>query len=284
LALLVNGQLVTDEAIAQQRSMLAGALGAAARPGDPRLEQAAQENAVMQALLDDMAGQAGFPISEQEFAEELTRRRGSEQSTQCSPDERAMILHQMRVQRVIDDLTRNVPRPPARAVQAFYDANRERFQQGPSVRVRHIIINVDEMRPLEEAQQLIGEAEAALAKGQSFEKVARRFSDCGGNFGELGWITAGEMVEEFDQVVFNLKPGQRSGVFRTRFGLHIAEVSQRRPAGVQPFAEVRNAIARDMFETERQRVLIQTLRNIAAQADVRAVVVDNRAARAGAPA
>jgi parvulin-like peptidyl-prolyl isomerase len=284
LALLVNGHLVTDEAIAHQRAMLQQSLGTAARPGDPRIEAAAHENAVMEALLQQMAAQNAAPIPAADFAAELARRRGPEAGTQCSPGERAAIEHEMRVERVIQDLTRNVPRPPARAVEAFYEANREKFLQGPSVRVRHILVNVDEMRPLEEAARVMGEAEAALAKGQSFEKVARRFSDCGGNYGEYSWMTPGEMVDEFDAVVFNLEPGKRSRVFRTRFGLHIAEVAQRRPAGIQPFADVKNYIARELQATERQRVLIQVLRNVAAQADVRQVAVDPRSLRNGVPA
>jgi parvulin-like peptidyl-prolyl isomerase len=50
------------------------------------------------------------------------------------------------------------------------------------------------------------------------------------------------MVEEFDTVVFAMKPGQRSPVFRTPFGFHVAEVRAREPEGVAPLADVRNII------------------------------------------
>jgi parvulin-like peptidyl-prolyl isomerase len=50
------------------------------------------------------------------------------------------------------------------------------------------------------------------------------------------------MVEEFEDVVFNLGQGQVSDVFRTRFGFHIAKVYDRRPASIPPLEEVRKHI------------------------------------------
>jgi parvulin-like peptidyl-prolyl isomerase len=51
------------------------------------------------------------------------------------------------------------------------------------------------------------------------------------------------MVEEFDSVVFAMEPGERSPIFRTPFGFHIAEVRSRRTGGgIAELTEVRETI------------------------------------------
>ena len=50
------------------------------------------------------------------------------------------------------------------------------------------------------------------------------------------------MVEEFDDVVFNLAPGQISDIFRTRFGFHLAKVYDRKPAALKSLQQVTDHI------------------------------------------
>ena len=52
------------------------------------------------------------------------------------------------------------------------------------------------------------------------------------------------MVEEFNDVVFNLGIGQISDIFRTRFGYHIAKVYDRKPAAIPPLTKVRDGIVK----------------------------------------
>jgi parvulin-like peptidyl-prolyl isomerase len=47
----------------------------------------------------------------------------------------------------------------------------------------------------------------------------------------LGSFERGVMVEEFDNVVFAMQPGERSAIFRTPFGFHIAEIRSKAPGG-----------------------------------------------------
>ena len=86
---------------------------------------------------------------------------------------------------------------------------------------------MSEQRSEAEARRLIEEAETELAQGAPFAEVAEHFSDCKADGGDLGWFERGAMVDEFDAVVFALQPGQRSGIFRTPFGYHIAELREK---------------------------------------------------------
>lgn len=68
-----------------------------------------------------------------------------------------------------------------------------------------------------------------LENGASFESLAKQHSKCpsakqGGDLGEFG---PGQMVKEFDQVVFNDEVGKVHGPVKTQFGYHLLEVTRR---------------------------------------------------------
>ena len=58
----------------------------------------------------------------------------------------------------------------------------------------------------------------------------------------MGYVPRGQLVEEFEDVVFNLGIGEVSDIFRTRFGFHIAKVYDRKPAVVPSFEQVKPQI------------------------------------------
>ena len=68
-----------------------------------------------------------------------------------------------------------------------------------------------------------------IEDGASFADVAREHSQCpssaqGGALGEFG---PGEMVPEFDKVVFSAEVGKVHGPVQTQFGYHLIEISSR---------------------------------------------------------
>lgn len=69
-----------------------------------------------------------------------------------------------------------------------------------------------------------------LADGASFAELARQHSKCpsGAQGGKLGEFGQGEMVPEFDAVIFSDLPiGQVSNPVKTDFGYHLIEVERR---------------------------------------------------------
>ena len=75
-------------------------------------------------------------------------------------------------------------------------------------------------------------AEEILAKiktGQnSFEEMARQFSEdvTALQGGDLGYFGRGQMVKEFEEAVFSLKPGEVSDIVKTQFGYHLIKVEE----------------------------------------------------------
>ncbi len=68
-----------------------------------------------------------------------------------------------------------------------------------------------------------------IKNGEDFGQLAKEHSKCpsGRNGGDLGEFGPGQMVPEFDTVVFNEEVGIPHGPVKTNFGFHIVEITSR---------------------------------------------------------
>lgn len=85
---------------------------------------------------------------------------------------------------------------------------------------RHILVDSEDA-----CQKLKTEIE----KGTDFGDAARKHSKCpsGKNGGDLGSFRPGQMVPEFDKVVFRDEVGKVHGPVKTQFGWHLIEITSR---------------------------------------------------------
>ena len=69
---------------------------------------------------------------------------------------------------------------------------------------------------------------SAIKKGKTtFEKMAKRYSQdvaTKNKGGDLGWVQRGQMVEEFEKALFELKKDEISDIVKTKFGYHLIKV------------------------------------------------------------
>ncbi len=262
MALIVNGEYVGDEQFLGEFRQLGGdALksgGAEEQHRIETLQRTANERVLHRTLFRQMAVQSGVMVLPEEVEQERRRRWGSSTNTTCGTGVSQAIIADLQIERFCTHLTRHVPRPTRAEVEQFYLANPQRFYQPEKVHAAHIIKNIEAPSDEPNARSALISAQSELAAGKPFAKVADRYSDCGGG-GALGWVARGEMVEEFEEVVFSLKKGECSGIFRTVFGLHIATVLGKRPAGVSPFEEVRLSLSRNLFEARKQAIIQRVL-------------------------
>jgi peptidyl-prolyl cis-trans isomerase SurA len=109
---------------------------------------------------------------------------------------------------------------------------RSRVQQTvvEQTRVRHILVKVNEITSESDAKAKIDRIRERILQGAKFEDQARINSEDGSapRGGDLGWLSPGDTVPEFEQAMSKLKLGELSQPVRTPFGWHLIEVEERR--------------------------------------------------------
>ena len=100
--------------------------------------------------------------------------------------------------------------------------------------VRHILIKTSDQVSDSEAKQRILDIKRRIEAGASFAEQARQYSQDGSasQGGDLGWVSPGETVGEFEKAMNALQPGEMSGPVQTGFGWHLIQVLGRRTADV----------------------------------------------------
>ena len=89
-----------------------------------------------------------------------------------------------------------------------------------SATARHILVD---------SEKLCQELKDKIANGEDFAKLAQQHSSCpsGRSGGDLGSFGPGQMVPEFDRVVFSAAVNEVQGPVKTQFGYHLLEVTSR---------------------------------------------------------
>ncbi len=132
---------------------------------------------------------------------------------------------EMRRQKLIGDMSENIPMPSDGDIRAYYEGHPGEFRSGEELHVRQILVH-DEAVANEIAQK--------LHSGTSFEQLSSQYSLAPNakKGGEIGYVSRGELPKMFEDEIFALKPGSISGIIRTDSSFHIFKVADRRPPGV----------------------------------------------------
>lgn len=137
-------------------------------------------------------------------------------------------------------------------------------------RARHILIRGREGLNDTEIRERLARLRARVVTGEPFEELARVHSDDGSAQmgGDLGWISPGDTVPEFERAMDALKPGELSQPVQSPFGWHLIQVVERRSEAVsedRKRAAARQAIRarkadeayQDWLRQQRDRAFVQ---------------------------
>lgn len=105
-------------------------------------------------------------------------------------------------------------------------------------RARHILLRPSAQAGAEVAARQLADFKRQIAAGtRRFEDLARERSEDQGSAergGELGWVSPGAFVPEFEEAMNRLPPGGISDPVQSRFGLHLIQVLERREVALDP--------------------------------------------------
>lgn len=97
-------------------------------------------------------------------------------------------------------------------------------------RVRHILVRVNEFVSEADAKLKLERLRERIVRGEPFAEVAKSGSEdaSNGRGGDLGWLSPGDTVPQFEEAVKRLPTNTLSEPVRTQFGWHLIEVTERR--------------------------------------------------------
>ena len=222
---------------------------------DEQLAEWARENVIERTVVLQEARTRPIDVPAEEIDrvfEEIKDQLAEDADEQAVRDD---IELRMKVDQMMAELTEGVESPGDEAIQAFYDDHVDDMTAPEQVRASHIVKHVDGFTDKEVAYAEISALKAELDSGGDFDELASRDSDCPGNSGDLGWFPRGQMVPEFEDVVFKMDVGQVSDIFLTSFGYHIVRLNDRSGGQATPLEEVRDHIAEELLQQQRGKVV-----------------------------
>ncbi|MBP6332823.1 MAG: peptidylprolyl isomerase [Aminivibrio sp.] len=155
------------------------------------------------------------------------------------------IIRRFAVDRVMKDV-----KVTPEEIAEYYEKNKEQFTVPESVRASHILVSGDQ-----EMQKVMEDLKA----GMSFEDAAKKHSTCASKEqgGDLGYFSKGDMVKEFNDAVFAMKVGEVTAEpVKTKFGLHLIKLVEKKDASVRPLDEVKEEL-REALENDRKAKIYQ---------------------------
>lgn len=280
MPLIVNGETIDDSVVRQEANGLRPRMREAMPEEDPivleaRVREWARENVIERVLLRQAAMGDPEPVAPDALdrAVDQLRAQTPGQSGCILPngaeDLRAEVEAQLRLERLTTRLTGKTSPPRNKDITEYYRKHRDHFFAPELIHAAHIVKNVDEKTTEEAALEILRGVQRDLREGADFAELADKYSDCPGRGGDLGFFGRGQMVDEFENVVFALAPGEVSDIFRSPFGFHIVKLYERRAEGIRPLEEVRDNIQALLFDEKRQKMLEQYIDHLRAKAEIR---------------
>ena len=243
MGISVNGVDIDDTEVEQELTHHQGA-------GNP-LKQAVQELVLRRLLLDEARRLGLAAASDDDLVE-------------------ALLVQEVKVP-VADDA----------ACRTFHAQRPELFRSGVLVEARHILFQVTPEAPLDllrtTAQAVL---DALKLAPERFAELADQYSNCpsGALGGNLGQLSPGQSVPEFEALVFRLDEGELAGrLLETRFGYHIVQVLRRVEGKAIAYEAVQAQIADRLSRAAWQRAVHLYLHLLVGRAEIDGVELESTA-------
>jgi len=195
--------------------------------------------------------------------EKEAQKRGYADRVEYQVEKRAFTLGEAKGRVLTERVKRDFPPPAMEEMKAYYQANKIEFPPlGVPVHVYHIIFD-DSL----EAMEVLN----LIKEGTDFVKMAKKYfpgePEIKDVAYDLGFITEGEMPDEFYHSALKLKEGEVGGPVNTKWGFHLIQVVEKKEKGTT-FADIIPKIQRVINLEKRKEHSADWESNLFHQADV----------------
>jgi len=137
-------------------------------------------------------------------------------------------------------------------------------------RARHILLRTGPELTSAQAQARLADYKQRILSGKAdFQKLAREYSQDGSaqQGGDLGWVSQGTFVPEFEEAMNRLNEGEISNPVVSRFGVHLIQLAERRRVDLSP-QELRQMVGNQLRETKYAEAYVVWARDVRERAYV----------------
>ena len=155
---------------------------------------------------------------------------------------------------------------PVEKLNNIYIENNEAFKTQEMIKASHILIKGDSAESLEKINKLSD----AINTAEEFMAEVTHCSECPSccSCGDLGYITRGKMVKEFEDVAFNLKINEISQPVKTQFGYHLIMVTEHKKSEIAKFEDVKDALQKRLQQIDCELNLIKHIKELRTNAEI----------------
>ena len=149
-------------------------------------------------------------------------------------------------------------------LQAYYDAHKADFTIDEQRNASHILIQLKAGATSAEdaeAKQKASRMREMVLSGKPFDEIAKEHSDDIGSRAEggaTGLFGRGVMAPEFEQAVFSMQKDDVSEPIKTSFGYHIIKLTEIKPGGITPLAEVKSDVEQKVRREQAEELYYET--------------------------
>lgn len=133
-------------------------------------------------------------------------------------------------------------------IKSFYEEQKANFSKSETRMAKHILLTLDPSATAEQEQAVVDKIQdiaKQIQQGADFAEMAKTYSqDPGSSFtgGDLGEVSKGQMVKEFEDALFSLEENVVSEPVKTQFGYHLILVEKINKANMPSFEDVKTAL------------------------------------------
>ncbi len=250
----VNGKVIKVEDIKDEVEAMKKVLKGIPPQEAEKIKKQILESTIHFTIMQEETEKLGIKITAQEIASKMGEimrdqnyKKFAAQMGQSEDYLKKMVSKTLLMEKLFSRVFNTNFQVTDKHINDYYQKNKEEFKRQPKVKASHILLKVapeDDEKTKQGKLTKLKSVLEKIKKGGDFVAMAKKHSQCpsSASGGDLGEFTKDMMVKEFSEIVFNMKKGQVSEVFKTQFGYHIAKVTGIITAGYSTLDEVKQFI------------------------------------------